>query len=187
MARKAKAAAPKKPRKVRTVAPAPAAPGNTVSTQWPPAPNGTPVAPPAEMRPQWTAEVASAKLTEWYKLCERVKQEAAPLQEAEMKLRRELASYYKPDGHSEGTINIELGAGWKLKCVYALDRKYDEQAMESVFKQLSPDVQRSLIKWTPSVLVTGYRQLSQEQLAVVDQCVVSKPKAPTLELLPPTV
>lgn len=174
----------RKPRASSAAAPSTTSSAGPTPPVWPPNSAGA-AAPAPTMKPAWTPVQAGQKLQEWYALQQRVVQEAKPLTDAELALRKELASYYQPDGHAEGTINIELGGGWSLKCVYGLDRKFDEQAMEAVFAQLPPEIQRTVIKWEPKVAVTGYKQLTADNQKLVDQCVVAKPKAPTLELVPP--
>jgi hypothetical protein len=154
------------------------------SPVWPPNSAGA-AAPAAVMKPKWTPEQAQAKMTEWYALRERIVNEVKPLTDAEMALRKDISLYFKPDGHEEGTINIELGAGWVLRLGYGIDRKYDEAAMTPVFEKLPAELQKMLIRWKPEVVVDAYKDLPQETRQILDQCVVAKPKAPTVELVPP--
>jgi hypothetical protein len=110
----------------------------------------------------------------------------APIVEEEKMLRALIVSVAFPK-ETEGTHDIDLANGWKLKAALKLDRKVDEAALPAVVAQLqkmqvNADV---LLRVKHEVEVKQYRQLTEEQRKVFDQMLTIKPQTPTLELVPP--
>ncbi len=172
MARKAKAAKATKP---------PKAPKGSKATK--DKPLTAPAWPPAGTT-QLTPEQATAKLDQWYKLRQRLEGEFNELINTEMGLRKELFAHYNPNPE-EGTTTLELGAGWKLQMVYGIDRKFDEPAMDAVFAKLPAGSRDWLVRNKPELQTKTYKEMPADLRKIVDECIVSKPTAPVLRLVPP--
>lgn len=125
----------------------------------------------------------SQKLWEW-------SQTAAELERVkakEMTLRKELFGQIFPDPR-EGVNKADLPQGWKVNGTYKLDRKVDEVALPSVLeKLLARGVGQAvdLIKVKPELVVKVYKGLKDEDRYIMDQALIIKPGAPSLELIPP--
>lgn len=196
----AKKATAKKTTKKETVteapqgrAPAPweaggmANPANVVP---PPAPPQVPTAAPVAAA-AFNLEVAKdpawlGKLWSWTELVNRVNTEVKPLIELEREQRRELTDAFFPmEGRLEGTTNLPLPEGWVLKLVQQYDRTFDEPAMGAVFAKLPEGSDKTLIKWVPTLVTAEFRKLPQDQRIILEQCLVTKPKSVTLDLVAP--
>jgi hypothetical protein len=97
------------------------------------------------------------------------------------------------ENKTDGTETRELGNGWKLKAVkktnYTVDNTdgvafeilRDIAAMDPVSAHIAKDV----LKFTPELRLTKYRELNPQARRLLDSIITTKPGAPTLELLPP--
>lgn len=116
------------------------------------------------------------------------------LKEEEMALRRRLFKFAVPIP-KEGTnvadesIAARLGVanGFVIKGAYKLDRSVEDAVFQNLKPALrnrgiSPDL---LVNYKPSLAVTVYRQLTEEDRTFFDQCITTKPGAPTLEIAQP--
>ena len=106
--------------------------------------------------------------------------------EREMELRKEVAKLFFNDP-TEGTNNLPLSRGWKLKLTHKLDRKLDESALPTVCQKLrdlgfNPDL---LFRNKPELVLAEYRTLDDANKAVFDEALTTKPASPTLELVAP--
>lgn len=109
--------------------------------------------------------------------------------ETEQIYRKEIAELFFPDA-TEGTNNLELSEGWKLKLTYKIDRKVDGAVLLDVQKQLremgvNPDL---LIDMKPSLNIKAYKglqQINEDAVKVFEQALIIKPASPTLELVQP--
>lgn len=101
---------------------------------------------------------------------------------------------------SEGTSYQDLAAGYRLKTVYQIERDLDKPAMDAVIPKLVPagdfadynqfaqahaQLIANLIRWEPKLNLETYRQLSVENKALLDQCIIMKPKSVSLEIVAP--
>jgi hypothetical protein len=143
------------------------------SQQWPPAAMST-----------LSAEQANAKLQEWYALRQKLEVDFEQLIDREMALRKELFTYYNPNPQ-EGTTKLELGNGWRLEMVYGLKRDFDTEAMDAVFAKLPPGSKDWLVRYKPELQVKTYKEMPEELRKVLDECIITKPTAPVLRLVPP--
>jgi hypothetical protein len=121
-------------------------------------------------------------MAEWAK----VQEQLGPLKAKEMELRKQITAAHFPSP-KEGTQYSPLQNGWRLKMVHKLGYKLDETLLPVVLEQLrSIDVpQDQIIKTKVELNVTGYKALSDETRAVVNQMVTITPQSPSLELVPP--
>ena len=114
----------------------------------------------------------------------------------ESSLRQEvLKDFYDFGGDSdlrEGTENLELGNGYKLKATFKLSRKLEnkngetQNALDKIanFENGILYAER-LVKWSPELSVSEYKKLPTEIRQVIDSCVTSKAATPSLEIVEP--
>lgn len=133
-----------------------------------------------------------AKIVAWQ---ESVKALAAA-KDAEAALRKEvLADCYgfNPEALREGTENVELGNGYKLKAVFKISYSLNN-AEDGVDKALSklekagPEGQfiaERLVRWKPELSVSEYKKLDAKYKKVIDEVLVTKEATPSLELVAP--
>jgi len=127
--------------------------------------------------------VTEADLSTWYNLQLELKR----IKAAEILLRTKIFNsiFTKP---KEGTNSfVELSKGYILKGKYTLNREIDIgtfQALRQQFEEagIHPD---SLIKWEPDLKIREYRELTEEQMKLFDQCLIIKPGSPALEIVLP--
>lgn len=124
------------------------------------------------------------------------KEQMAALKELENDLRNAVLNRRfanKPNGY-EGTVNQDLGRGWKLKAVFknTLSVK-DVDSLHGVLDRMeneSPEgklLAERLVKWKPSVSVSEYKQLDEKYRQLIDTVIEIKPSQATLELVAPKV
>jgi hypothetical protein len=124
----------------------------------------------------------SLKIHQHAEMAKQLKQ----LRTDEMVLRKEILGEAFPDGKI-GTNTLELGAGWKLKGVFKIDRKVDETTLQDTLtllreRKVPADV---LIRWKPEVVAKEYKKLTPEDKLIFDQTLVVKPVSPSLEIVEP--
>lgn len=127
------------------------------------------------------------KLRRWEALA-RIQGSLKMVVEPEMTARKESMAAAFP-APVEGTNTLELGGGWKLKGVRKIDRKLNEDALPVVKEALAKSgvlVDR-LIEYRPNLSITEYRELTAEQVAILNEALTEKDGAPSLELTPPKV
>lgn len=125
-----------------------------------------------------------AKLTLW----QQTKAQAEQLTATERRLREELFSVAFP-APTEGTNNIDLPEGWKLKGVLKINRTLDEAALPAVMEAVrgmnfNPD---PLVKYKPELALRDYKALPENVRHVFDAALTIKPGLPTIELVAPKV
>ena len=105
---------------------------------------------------------------------------------AEMEMRKSIVAA-EFDTSKVGTQNVELGNGWKLKAVvkesYKLDS--DVEKVEDMLDGLEDWQAERLVKWSPTLSVSEYKKLDDEDRAKVDKVLTIAPSSPTLELVAP--
>lgn len=141
----------------------------------------------------------SDKLAKW----NAAKLALAEAKELEMNLRKDFVALVVPAG-TYGTHHFDLGDGYDAKSVTAInygfvkakgetgeDANVDKAAIDAALSRLearSPVdayIAAKLIKWTPALSVSTYKELNAEQKAIIDPVLVKKDKAPTLEIVAP--
>lgn len=120
----------------------------------------------------------------------------AAAKEAEAALRKEVLSEcygFNPEALREGTENVELGNGYKLKAVFKISYSLNN-AEDGVDKALSklekagPEGQfiaERLVRWKPELSVSEYKKLDAKYKKVIDEVLVTKEATPSLELVAP--
>lgn len=127
-----------------------------------------------------------ALLKQWSEAKAEVAAICAPIIAKEMKLRKQLFAMAFP-APTEGTNNVDLPHGWKVKATYKLDRKIDEASLPAVLETLRKldVVADALVRYKPEIDTKAYKALSEPNRAVFDSCLTIKPASPTIELIPP--
>lgn len=94
---------------------------------------------------------------------------------------------------TEGTNNLVLGNGYTLKCVvkynYTMDKDNAkvEAALEAI-ERLGDEgkfLADRIVRWTPELSVTEYRELGTKYKAEIDKVLTIKPGQSSLELAEP--
>jgi hypothetical protein len=134
----------------------------------------------------------TTKLAEW----DRVNKALKEMKVLEAKLRSEvLGELYNFGGEAdlrEGTENLELDNGYKLKATFKLSRKLEnknhetEEALAQIanFENGILYAER-LVKWSPELSVSEYKKLPTNIKQIIDSCVTSKAATPSLEIVEP--
>jgi hypothetical protein len=121
---------------------------------------------------------------------------AKTARDVELLLRRQLVEAFstqaKP-GHS-GTENINVGWGYILKVVHAIDYKLDTaddsakvtEALNKIEKSMEGGniIADRLVKWKPELSVSEYKKLGPAQKALIDGVITVKDSTPSVELVP---
>jgi hypothetical protein len=120
----------------------------------------------------------------------------AVAKKAEAELRNAVlaaAFEFCPDALREGTENIELGLGYKLKSVFKISRTFvggsdGVEAALSKIEKLGAEGQfiaNRLVKWKPELSIAEYKSLPDKIRKLIDEVIVSKEAMPSLELVEP--
>lgn len=134
-------------------------------------------------KPDMTPEQAFARLQLWYS----TQQKVAELKTTEVLERKTLARFYFPEPE-EGTNRLPLGGGFDLKMGRSITRKVDEAALENVkvaqAKKLKLNMDE-LFPMKPTLNLTAYRKLSDDQRAFVDTLLdIKESETPALHIVP---
>lgn len=116
-------------------------------------------------------------LEEWQSLGPKIKQ----LQARERELRNLLFEGTFPNP-KEGTNTYNLPDGRIIKGTYKLSRSVDEAALPAVLEQLPEGLGDRLVQFKPSLVLSEYRKLPDDQRKIFDQALITKPGSPTLEV-----
>lgn len=136
---------------------------------------------------------------------QKAKEQLSFWKDAEMELRKECAAFLVP-AKTEGTTNVELGAGYKVKVVNKYNYKLasDNDIVWAVLDKIGKIgnqgkfIAERLVSWTPNFLKTEYTTLQEEAnkgsedakqiLAIVNnEMLTITEDAPTLEIVEPKV
>lgn len=121
----------------------------------------------------------------------------AVAKEAEAALRKEVlaeAFAFDPEALREGTENVELGGGYKLKAVFKITRTLNnenegvERALAKIEKkggEVGELIAERLVRWTPELSMTEYKKLPDNFKSIIDEIVISKPASASLALVVP--
>jgi hypothetical protein len=144
--------------------------------------------------------VTQDTLAQWFK----AKRDLAALRVNEMLLRKLIFSHYFPSP-KEGTNTVTLPDAYQLKGTHVINRKLVEESMQALTyrPQIGADPQggaifgpskleeaginpSQLIKWKPEISITVYRELTEEQMHLVDQMLLIEEGSPSLDITPPS-
>lgn len=118
-------------------------------------------------------------LAEWYS----IKQKLDEYKTKEMAMRKAIFAQWFPDA-VEGVNRFELPDNYLLKGSRIINRSVETaslQAMADKFKEagINTDV---LVQYKPELKISAYRDLSDEQRHLFDQCLIIKDGSPVLEI-----
>ena len=122
-------------------------------------------------------------VTEWWRACI----DLAAAKAKESKLRDQLVKELFNADKDAGTEAIEIGNGYKLKSVKKLDYKLNnkEGAVTALVAIIDPELARKLVKWTPKLSESTYKNLDAETQKLFDGCLTIKPGKPSLKIIAP--
>ncbi len=122
-------------------------------------------------------------LAEWFKVAADLKR----LKACESLMRKSVVKAFFSDP-KEGVNKEVLSDGYILEMTQSFDRKIDEAALKSMsdaFNEVDI-ISDAMLKYKPSLIVSAYRLLTDEQKKVFDQALVIKPASPTgMKISPP--
>lgn len=128
----------------------------------------------------------------------------------EMSLRLKIFKHYFPHP-AEGTNDVRMPDGYVVKAQYKLTRDVDSAALDALKKLTVADVKEQLdklqvdysavapdmlltaylklpvdqlIKYDPALAIREYRKLTVEQAVFFEQCLATKPGAPSIKIVP---
>lgn len=124
-------------------------------------------------------KATQSDLTAWYEMQEKLR----VLKADEMTLRKKIVASYFP-APTEGTNSAPLADGWVLKMTQPVTRGIDIAVLETMsaeFQEKGISISM-LIDWKPSLKVSVYKELEEEQRHLFDQVLVIKPGSPSLKI-----
>lgn len=133
-----------------------------------------------------------ALILDWQ--AKRVQLEA--LKEAELIARNKVVGHlFEEYTDKEGTENIDIGGGYKLKLVFAQNFNVPSaeggKAVKEVIAQLEKlgddgkFIAERLFKWKPEVSKTEYKALPPSMKRIANKVITTKAAQPTIEIIAP--
>lgn len=120
------------------------------------------------------------------------KKELDRLKAEEIQLRSAVVALSFTDVDKEGTQNLELGQGYKLKCIFKTNYSFtDKDALEKALSKIEKlgaegeYIAERLVKFKPELSISEYKKLDNKYLKIINEVIVTKPGTPTLELVEP--
>lgn len=128
-------------------------------------------------------------ILEW----ENARKELAGLKEYEGELREAVIARKFNSVPDSGTVNSELGKGWKLKATfkqyYRLPSKGDavEKALQAIERRGTEGkyIAERLVSWKPELVVKEYKNLDESLRKHIDKVLTISNGKASLELIPP--
>jgi len=120
--------------------------------------------------------------------------------EKEMTARKAVVDFAFDPNKTSGTERIELANGYQAKAVKKinygfvkdaegkLNKRAIDKALERIEKIGGPVgelIAERLVKWTPDLSLTEYKQLDEKFKKIIDEVIVTSEGAPTLEIIAP--
>lgn len=122
-------------------------------------------------------------LEEWADTSEKIKE----LRAKEAELRTKIVENLFDPEKVEGTENLELGAGYKLKCVkkqnYKLSNK--DGQLEKAIDKLEEIIADRLIIYKAEISVREYKQLDDKSRKIIDKVLTVSPATPSVSIVEP--
>lgn len=118
------------------------------------------------------------------------------LKDEEMALRKQVLGElfsFDPEVLREGTENFELGQGYKVKAVFKIDYKLNNEndAVDKVLTKMEKAgaegavLAERLVKWEPKLSISEYKKLPDKFRKLIDEIVTTKEATPSVELVAP--
>ena len=158
------------------------------TTNWPPVP------------PQQTAPIPKVPLTEQARneLLEKWRVAKAAFDKAkseEMQLRLQLNEELFDPKKLSGTLNYDLGNGWKLKCERKQYHNLSNKDVPEVREHLSPDVAERIFRTKYELSISEFKRLKDKadsgdafakaELRLIEDILTVTPGTPAISLVPP--
>lgn len=120
--------------------------------------------------------------------------------EKEMEQRKAVVAFAFDPNKESGTERIELGNGYQAKAVKKVnygfvkteDGKLNKAAIDKALAKIEKVggvvgelIAERLVKWTPDLSLTEYKQLDEKFKKIIDEVIVTSESAPTLEIIAP--
>jgi len=148
---------------------------------------------------EYTETAFASERTRLLNLWETAQKTLAAAKENEMELRKRVVDFAFDQDQKSGTENIELANGYKAKAVKKLnfsfiknsEDKVDKKAIDSALCLIESDgaagelIAERLVKWTPTLSLSEYKQLCGTHKAIIDAVVITKEASPTLSIVAP--
>lgn len=115
----------------------------------------------------------------WYN----AKEELAAIKQKELSLRKLVFADNFPEP-KEGVNKVKLDDDYALKCTYKLTRKIVEEKLPEVPEEMK-DKLKDLIKYKPSIVLSAYNKLTDEERNMFDNCLEISPATPALSIEKP--
>lgn len=84
-----------------------------------------------------------------------------------------------------GKNKHELPQGWSIESTHGTETKLDEAAYKLIESDLDDSIKDVCVNWKPSLDVRAYKKIPEKKRALLDEAVTTKPKAPSMKLVPP--
>lgn len=132
-------------------------------------------------QPQLTFEQKKEQLQAWYLL----KQSLTNIRNQEMPLRKYIAKIFVPEP-VEGTNRADLQDGFDLILKHNFTRSVDAAALDASTTELRKAKVKvdELFEYKPTLVLSAYRTLTEEQRLLVDAVLVIDEGAPSIEIGP---
>lgn len=119
--------------------------------------------------------------------------------EKEMEQRKAVVAFAFDPNKESVTERIELGNGYQAKAVKKInygfvkteDGKLNKAAIDKALSKIEKTgpagelIAERLVKWTPDLSLTEYKQLPEKLKSIIDEVIVTTEGAPTLEIIAP--
>lgn len=148
----------------------------------------------------YTDEEFETERTRLLLLWTQAKEQLEAAKAVEMEYRTAVVNFAFDPNKQSGTERIELGNGYELKAVKKinfgwikdeagkLNKRAIDKALEKIEKvggAVGELIAERLVKWTPDLSLTEYKQLDEKFKRIIDEVIVTSEGAPTLEIIPP--
>lgn len=129
-----------------------------------------------------TVTTTQADLERWYELQAQLK----VIKDEEMELRKRIFMDLFP-APVEGTNTYTLEGGFAVKGKYPINRKPLVELIQHAAEEIRAKgvVLEKVFRWEPSLVLSEYRLLNDEQRYEVDKCLEIKAGSPALEIVKP--
>ncbi len=116
----------------------------------------------------------------------------ARAKEAELALRNQVVEAFYPSHKDEGTENVLLGNGYKLKAVFKMNRRLAgvddvNTALEKI-EALGPEgrfIAERIVRWKPELSKTEYDKADLKYQKIINTVLTISPATPALEIVEP--
>lgn len=126
--------------------------------------------------------VTQADLAAWYEMSKQIQE----LKGKEMLLRQKIFKGLFKDP-KEGTNSLDLPDGYVLKGKRTVNREVDPGSLQAMREEFAKAgiVTDAVVQYKPSLKISEYRTLTEEQRKLFDQALIVKDGAPALEIVLP--